>query len=490
MELQLSNRTKTPVLAMLMLLLWLAVPARAQVAINETNFPDANFRAWVQANYEASNPGYLDEAAAAQLKSLSKDNVPNGDNVTNLKGIEYFTGLTRIDWCMGNLTELDVTNNTELTYLDCNSNQLTELDVTNNTELAHLNCSNNQLTSLDVTKNTALTELKCAGNQLTELDVNNNTDLIKLECDNNQLTELDVTNNAALFYLKCQYNQLTELDVTKNTKLTTLNCSVNQLTELDVNNNTALINLSCNNNQLTELNVTNNTALKTLYCRDNQITTLDLSQNPLIAMLSCRMNKLTSLDLSNLSTLVSADISNQKVAIGPVIKYIDGDNDYYYVSLEESIEGQPSFIDMVHILEGTTSETFVPFDLSRVSWTSGCEVFHGTKQGAPRRAALSDGLRPGDIQGDVLLLDADAAKFTYEYDTKNAKAGKMDVTVSWDPWDPEIITAIDDVQTDATPVSVRYLNAAGMSANEPWQGVNIVVTTLSDGSQTVTKVMK
>ena len=89
---------------------------------------------------------------------------------------------------------------------------------------------------------------------------------------------------------------------------------------------------------------------------------------------------------------------------------------------------------------------------------------------------------------DVLLLDADAAVFAYEHDTNNANAGKMDVTVSWDP--SEIITAIDDVQTDAAPVSVRYLNAAGMSANEPWQGVNIVVTTLSDGSQTVTKVMK
>jgi hypothetical protein len=233
--------------------------------------------------------------------------------------------------------------------------------------------------------------------------------------------------------------------------------------------------------------VTNNKALKTLNCGFNQISTLDLSQNPLIAMLSCQMNKLTSLDLSN-CTLRSVVISNQKVAIGPVIKYIDSGKCYYYVSLEESIEGQPSFIDRVHILEGTTSETFVPFDLSRVSWTSGCEVFHGTKQGAPRRVDLSDGLQPDRIQGDVLLLDADAAVFAYEYDTNNANAGKMRVIMSWDP--SEIITAIDDVQTDATPVSVRYLNAAGMSANEPWQGVNIVVTTLSDGSQTVTKVMK
>ena len=515
---------------MLMLLLWLAVPARAQVAINETNFPDPNFRAWVQANCtDANNPGYLNEAFASQYRFFSKKDMANGDNITNLKGIEYFTGLWEIYWGNGQLTSLDVTNNTQLRYLNCSGNQLTELDVTNNTELTYLYCSRNQLTELDVTNNTALIWLECYSNQLTELDVTNNTALTFLYCAGNQLTELvtnntaltslycakcqltelDVTNDTALKTLECGGNQLTELDVTNNTALETLTCWTNQLTELDVTNNTALKFLTLYDNQLTELDVTNNTALETLecfenklseldvthntkltwlVCYNNQITTLDLSQNPLITNLMCQGNKLTSLDLSNLSNLSSCYIYGQKVAIGPVNMIGVGGKNYFYVSLEESIEGQPSFIDMVHILEGTTSETFVPFDLSRVSWTSGCEVFHGTKQGAPRRAALSDGLRPDVIQGDVLLLNPLSKDFRYQYDTNNANAGTMDVIVEWDP--SEIVTAIDDVQTDAAPVSVRYLNAAGMSANEPWQGVNIVVTTLSDGSQTVTKVMK
>ena len=467
MEQQLSNRTKTPVLAMLMLLLWLAVPARAQVAINETNFPDPNFRAWVQANFnDANNPGYL-KASASYFRYLSMSNVANGENITNLKGIEYFTGLWEIYWGNGQLTSLDVTNNTQLRYL---------------------NCSGNQLTELDVTKNTALKTLDCCLNQLTELDVTKNTALIGLECKMNQLTELDVTKNTALKGLGCGGNQLTELDVTNNTALESLSCWTNQLTELDLTNNTALENLSCFENKLSELDVTHNTKLTWLTCYNNQITTLDLSQNPLITNLMCRSNKLTSLDLSNLSNLSSCYIYGQKVAIGPVNMIGVGGKNYFYVSLEESIEGQPSFIDMVHILEGTTSETFVPFDLSRVSWTDGCEVFHGTKQGAPRRAAISDGLRPDVIQGDVLLLNPLSKDFRYQYDTNNANAGTMEVMVSWDP--SEIVTAIDDVQTDAAPVSVRYLNAAGMSANEPWQGVNIVVTTMSDGSQTVTKVMK
>ena len=537
---------------MLMLLLWLAVPARAQVAINETNFPDPNFRAWVQARFnDANNPGYLNEATASKFRYLSMSDMANGENITNLKGIEYFTGLWAIYWNNGQLTSLDVSNCTELETLKCDGNQLTELNVTNNTALTELWCEGNQLTSLDVSNCTELEKLKCSVNQLTELDVTNNTALIWLECYKNQLTELDVTKNTALKTLDCCLNQLTELDVTKNTALTGLECKKNQLTELDVTKNTALKGLGCGGNQLTELDVTNNTALESLSCwtnqlteldvtnntkldwlliyqnqltelyvtnntalenlscfenklseldvthntkltwlacYNNQITTLDLSQNPSITNLSCQGNKLTSLDLSNLSTLSYCNISGQTVAIGPVNMIGDGGKNYFYVSLEESIEGQPSFIDMVHILEGTTSETFVPFDLSRVSWTSGCEVFHGTKQGAPRRAAISDGLRPDVIQGDVLLLDPFYKKFRYQYDTNNASAGKMSVIVSWDP--SEIVTAIDDVQTDAAPVSVRYLNAAGMSANEPWQGVNIVVTTMSDGSQTVTKVMK
>ena len=51
-------------------------------------------------------------------------------------------------------------------------------------------------------------------------------------------------------------------------------------------------------------------------------------------------------------------------------------------------------------------------------------------------------------------------------------------------------TAITRVGTEAQAVSVEYVNVAGMRSNEPFKGVNIVVTRYSDGSTTTTKVVK
>ncbi|WP_199897247.1 leucine-rich repeat domain-containing protein, partial [Porphyromonas gingivicanis] len=138
----------------------------------------------------------------------------------------------------------------EITLLYCYNNQLTQLDVTKNTELEKLYCYNNQLTQLDVTKNTELTELGCHNNKLTQLDVTKNTALKDLYCYNNQLTQLDVTKNTALEKLYCSNNQLTQLDVTKNTKLEMLVFHENKLTQLDVSQNKNLVDLSVSGNRI------------------------------------------------------------------------------------------------------------------------------------------------------------------------------------------------------------------------------------------------
>ena len=51
-------------------------------------------------------------------------------------------------------------------------------------------------------------------------------------------------------------------------------------------------------------------------------------------------------------------------------------------------------------------------------------------------------------------------------------------------------TAITRVGTEAQPVSVEYVNIAGVRSSKPWQGVNIVVTRYSDGTTTTAKVVK
>ena len=196
----------------------------SSVTINETNFPDDNFRQYVKDKCDRNKDSFLsDEEIVAYTSILLRG------GITNLKGIEFLTALTYLD-CKGiQLASLDISKNTKLRYLGCSGNQLTSLDVSKNTVLEELECSNNQLTSLDVSKNTALTKLSCGGNQLAWLDVSKNIALTSLFCGGNRLTTIDLSNNIALGWLDCSWNFLTSLDVSKNTALTHFFCEMNQI---------------------------------------------------------------------------------------------------------------------------------------------------------------------------------------------------------------------------------------------------------------------
>ena len=149
-----KNLIKMVCTLMLCLILVLALSATAfadgDVAIDETNFPDNNFRSYVSENFDTDGDGALSEDERNDVTYISC----SYQEIASLKGIEYFT---------------------KLDYLNCGYNQLTSLDVSKNTVLRGLECYINQLTSLDVSKNTALIELHCFDNQLTSLDVSKNT---------------------------------------------------------------------------------------------------------------------------------------------------------------------------------------------------------------------------------------------------------------------------------------------------------------------------
>lgn len=53
-----------------------------------------------------------------------------------------------------------------------------------------------------------------------------------------------------------------------------------------------------------------------------------------------------------------------------------------------------------------------------------------------------------------------------------------------------ISTSLDQPQTDKQVLSYTYYNLAGMASSKPFDGVNIVVTRYTDGTQTATKVLR
>ena len=289
----------------------------ADIAINGTNFPDANFRSYISDNLDTDHNGELSQAEIAAVTVIDVRNM----GINDLTGIGFFPYLKEL-YCMNtdeadndnHLTSLDLSDNPELTYVGCGQNgTLASLNITNCAKLENLHCASNNLTTLDVTHNPKLWRIYCANNKLTTLNLSNNTALTNLICGENQLTSLDLSNNTALTYLSCYSNQLTSLNASNNSALTYLSCSNNQLTSLNVSSYTALTWLACHENQLTSLDVSNCSALEELYCYENPLTSLNASNNIALTRLDCHDTPLTSLNVSGCTALTNLYCYNNQL---------------------------------------------------------------------------------------------------------------------------------------------------------------------------------
>lgn len=282
---------------------------RGGVTIDETTFPDENFRKWVlKQNY--GKDGVLTEQEIAGIKSID---VAYND-IKSLKGIEIFTEIESL-WCSNDkLSELDVTNNTKLLDLRCSQCKLTTLDLSQNKDLYRLYCQNNPLTTLDISQNVALEQFDCSSCQLTEIDVTHNPKLKNLYCHYNPLTSLDVSQNPELEYLYCYNMPFGTLDVTKNKALKSLACSDMKLTALDLTQNPELDYLVCDGNELTTLDLTRNPKLYLVRCVDNKLTSLDLTKNPVLEIIECYRNQLTALDVTQNPKLRELECNDNQIA--------------------------------------------------------------------------------------------------------------------------------------------------------------------------------
>ena len=153
------------------------------VIINETTFPDDNFRNYIIGSFDKDGDKVIKGSEISQITTIQC----GSKQIKDLKGIEYFTALQS---------------------LSCEFNQLSILDVSQNIKLTELNCMSNKLSSLNIRMNAELKRLVCTNNQLRSLNVSQNIKLRSLECDINSLTALDVSKNTALDYINCHGNKL------------------------------------------------------------------------------------------------------------------------------------------------------------------------------------------------------------------------------------------------------------------------------------------
>ena len=260
---------------MVLTLLPTAALADGDVAINEANFPDENFRQYVKDEFDKDESDSLsaDEIAAVQAIDVTNS------STTSLKGIEYFTALKYL-FVGSPITTLDVSKNTELTSIKCHGTKLTTLDTSHNTKLVSLECNDAPtLTSLNVSQNTELKVLRCNNNALADLDLTNNTALKTLECGENEFTTLDLSKNTSLKYFGFFNGKLSSLDLTNNTNLEELYFCGNNFSTIDISKNTKLKFLHLFSNQLITLDTSKHSNLQRLWVYDNPLTSMKLGDS-------------------------------------------------------------------------------------------------------------------------------------------------------------------------------------------------------------------
>ena len=272
------------------------------VPIDEEHFPDPIFRQMI-ARHDVDKDGVFGVKELRELTSVSLNSYEAQD-ITSLRGLEYFTNLENL-YC-GNLklTELDLSGFTHLSFVNCVNSQITRLNISGCAELESLYCENNNLQSLDLSGCVNLRFLRCGNNQLTELILDPDAPLQDLMCENNALSRLNVGYHPELITLYCQENALRQLDVSGLPSLRDLRCGDNLLTSLDLSGNPGVQDLECEYNLLSSLDVSGLPTLGVLICWGNQLKTLDLSKNTNLSSLNCAFNQLTCLDVSNAAYIV------------------------------------------------------------------------------------------------------------------------------------------------------------------------------------------
>ncbi len=333
-------------------------------AINVTaaNFPDDNFRDFILSQ-EYGKDGAIINSERAALKEIDVSR----EGIADLKGIELFPNLEKLNCHNNKLTSLNVSKNTALIELRCSYNQLTTLDVTKNTKLEKLTCYYNQLTSLDVSKNTALTELTCSENKIigdnmfdlvSSLPKNTTGEEYKLYVfmtgsydEHNIITKTQVnyamnrgwtplwyingdwkpyegwdSNNIAIneenfpnkyfrkWLISQSYgkdNTLTPAEIAEVKEINVSDMGISSLKGIEFF--TELKYLYCDDNMLTELDVSKLTALRALTCMSNHLGSLDLSKNTALVHLWCDANRFTSLDVSNNTALERLRFADNRI---------------------------------------------------------------------------------------------------------------------------------------------------------------------------------
>lgn len=239
----------TAVVMLVVVSFWFMLPRflDAQNINTSENFPDPNFRRVVEKNMGVDEGERFSAIQAVQLRHL----ILYRQGISNIKGIEFFTGIEYLELSGTSVEVLDLSFNVNLKTLNCEENLIHTIYLSNCIHLIELDCSKNNLQTIDLSKLSKLKRLNCSTNKFREIEVSKNLQLTRLNVSNNNINKLDVSQNIELWNLMCISNPLKKLDISHNQQLTILSSRDCEIKDLDLSNNPKVIGVDLRSNKLT-----------------------------------------------------------------------------------------------------------------------------------------------------------------------------------------------------------------------------------------------
>ena len=281
--------------------------------LSEEYVPCEAFREWID-EHLAGGTGYysLEEAAAYTGEiDLSRE-----EGVTDITGIEYFTGLTVLKGEDAYFGDFDISALKSLQYLQLVNTRVTRLDFTGLEALEKAFISRNKLTYVNLAQNPNLQKLWCDCNELTSLDLTGCTGLLELVCSYNQLQSL-ILPECPLEILSAHVNTIYNINLSgvKSTlqHLSVSNCGLNSL---DVSGASKLTYFNASGNPLmTTPDITGCTRLEEFRLEDITVEMhLDFSECSKLYMLRmdrCNLGK--SIDLTRNKKLYELSLQDSNL---------------------------------------------------------------------------------------------------------------------------------------------------------------------------------
>ena len=326
-----------------------SVNAATTVAINKTNFPDANFRSALKTYYDENNDDKLSSTELKAIKQLCLSGY--GDKSYNQKG--YFYGVKNVKGVekLTSLTELDAFGDTKTQKLDLSKlkslkkvyifgfEKLTALNVKGLTKLESLNVSGcAKFKTLDVTSNSGLKEVCCSScPKFTTLKTGSqNKKLSGLYVYNEAVSKLDVSKLGALKEVDISNTSLSidKIGIKNKSKITSLTVSnAKKNAGVDYAKYPNLTDLAANGVGLKTIDLSANTKLKNLYLNDNDLSKLDLSKQTALEQIGVGSNKnLKTLDISYAGQIQYIYVGKGIQVILPKGEYVNTIYSYDYDS--------------------------------------------------------------------------------------------------------------------------------------------------------------